>query len=205
MRTLERDEATARQVAAEARLAALESRVQPHFLFNALNSAALIPDDPEGAERMIERVSALLRSSLQDGPVTTSLDDELRLVRHYLEIERVRFGERLRYDLRVTPDLAGVIVPRLAVQTLVENAVKYAVARQRDGATIVVGASTMHGLAVVTVSDDGPGFPEQDGGGAGQGLRLLRARLDTTFGARAALRIDSRQGATSVTFEVPLA
>src|SRR5439155_9827290 len=101
LRTKERDEAEARRMAAEAQLASIESRVQPHFLFNTLNSiASLVHDDPAGAERMTGQLAALLRSSL-DGtamPLVT-LDDELRVVRAYLEIERVRFGDRLRYQI----------------------------------------------------------------------------------------------------------
>jgi LytS/YehU family sensor histidine kinase len=205
LRTKERDEALARQQAVEAQLAALEARVQPHFLFNTLNSiAALIPEDAEGAERMVERVATLMRSSLQsDGPSTAPLGDELRLVRDYLEIERVRFRERLRYELRVAPELERVAVPRLSVQTLAENAVKYAVAPQRAGATIVIAAAMSDGRASVTVSDDGPGFA---GGvsGDGHGLRLLRSRLATLFGDEGSLRIESRPGATSCVMEVPV-
>ena len=205
LRTKERDEALARQQAAEAQLAALEARVQPHFLFNTLNSiAALIPEDAEGAERMVERVAALMRSSLQqDGPSTAPLGDELRLVRDYLEIERVRFRERLRYEVRVAPELEHVAVPRLSVQTLAENAVKYAVAPQRGGATIVIAAAVTGGRASVTVSDDGPGFAA-DVLGEGHGLRLLRARLSSVFGDEGTLRIDSHPGATSCVMEVPV-
>ena len=214
LRTKERDEALARQHAAEARqhaaeaqLAALEARVQPHFLFNALNSiAAMIPEDAQGAERMVERVSALMRSSLEnDGPATASLADELRLVCDYLEIERVRFRDRLRYELRIETGAEEVSVPRLSVQTLVENAVKHAVARQRSGARIVISASVQGDRAVVSVSDDGPGFRErEDERDRGHGLDLLRARLETIFGPRASLRIDSRDGGTSAVIDVPV-
>ena len=97
LRTKERDEAEARRLAAEAQLASIESRVQPHFLFNTLNSiAALVHDDPAGAERMTGQLAALLRSAL-DSTATplVPLDEELRVVRAYLDIERVRFGDRL--------------------------------------------------------------------------------------------------------------
>ena len=101
LRTKERDEAEARRLAAEAQLASIESRVQPHFLFNTLNSiASLVHDDPAGAERMTGQLAALLRSSLDaGGSPLVSVEDELRVVRAYLDIERVRFGERLRYDI----------------------------------------------------------------------------------------------------------
>jgi LytS/YehU family sensor histidine kinase len=98
MRTKERDEAEARRAALEAQLASLESRVQPHFLFNTLNSiASLIPSDPGGAERMTTQLASLLRSSLDaaDGALVP-LADELRTVRDYLDIERVRFGSRMQ-------------------------------------------------------------------------------------------------------------
>src|SRR6185295_2995744 len=116
MRTREAD---ARRVAAEAQLASLESRVQPHFLFNTLNSiSSLIPDDPKAAERMTGQLATLLRSSLdQQGTPLVSIDDELKIVRSYLEIERMRFGSRLRYEIDVDPAVASSRVPRLAVQT----------------------------------------------------------------------------------------
>src|SRR4029077_10382502 len=99
LRTKERDEAEARRLAAEAQLASLESRVQPHFLFNTLNSiAALIHDDPNGAEKMTGQLASLMRSSLDHQAPLVPVDDEVRIVRDYLDIERVRFGDRLRYD-----------------------------------------------------------------------------------------------------------
>jgi sensor histidine kinase YesM len=131
--TKERDEADARRLAAEAQLASIESRVQPHFLFNTLNSiAALVHDDPAGAERMTGQLAALLRSSLDSTamPLVT-LDDELRVVRAYLDIERVRFGDRLRYAVDVANGAGARQVPRMALQTLVENSVKYAVSPRR--------------------------------------------------------------------------
>ena len=127
LRTKERDEAEARRVATEAQLASLESRVNPHFLFNTLNSiAALVRDDPAAAERMTGQLAALMRSSLYQQTPLVTLDEELRIVRAYLEIEQVRFGDRLHYRFEVTEDATAALVPRLAVQTLVENSVKYA-------------------------------------------------------------------------------
>ena len=135
LRTKERDEAEARRLAAEAQLASIESRVQPHFLFNTLNSiAALVHDDPAGAERMTTQLSSLLRSALDSTAVPlVPLDEELRVVRAYLDIERVRFGDRLRYDVDLGDGTAAAAVPRMALQTLVENSVKYAVSPRREG------------------------------------------------------------------------
>ena len=204
LRTKERDEAEAKRIAAEAQLASIESRVQPHFLFNTLNSiAALVHDDPAGAERMTGQLASLLRSAL-DSTATplVPLDEELRVVRAYLDIERVRFGDRLRYDVDLGEGTASAIVPRMALQTLVENSVKYAVSRRREGGSICVRAHASDGRVRVTVEDDGPGFdpanrPE------GHGLALLGARLAMLFGDGAAMRVDSRDGHTGVTLDLP--
>lgn len=200
--TKERDEAIAQRLAAEAQLASLESRVQPHFLFNALNSiAALIPEDPARAERMVWQVASLLRSSLDSGATRlVPLTEELRVVCDYLEIERVRFGDRLRYHVDVSDAARRVLVPPLSVQTLVENAVKYAVTPRCDGAMISLRAMCGNGCTRVEVHDDGPGF-DNAAVSPGHGLALLRTRLDLLFGARAVLRIDSRPGKTAVAME----
>jgi signal transduction histidine kinase len=202
LRTKERDEAEARRVAAEAQLASLESRVNPHFLFNTLNSiATLVHDDPAAAERMTTQLAALLRSSLDSGSALVPLADELNLVRAYLDIERVRFGGRLRSEVRIDGDASAARVPRLAVQTLVENSVKYAVSPSRDGASITVHAAAMSGNLRIEVIDDGPGF-EASAVTAGHGLALVRERLAMTFGDRASLRIDSKPGRTAATIHI---
>jgi len=205
LRTKERDEAEARRLAAEAQLASIESRVQPHFLFNTLNSiAALVHDDPAGAERMTGQLASLLRSAL-DSTATplVPLEQELRIVRAYLDIERVRFGDRLRYEVQIGDGAAAAAVPRMAVQTLVENSVKYAVAPRREGGSIrltaaVTGAGRLH----VTVEDDGPGFDGTQRP-AGHGLALLDARLAMLFQDRASMRIESGAGRTLVTLDLP--
>src|SRR5437588_717289 len=204
LRTKERDEAEARRIAAEAQLAALENRVQPHFLFNTLNSiAALVHDDPARAERMTTQLASLLRSSLdQEGSPLVPLGEELHVVRNYLEIERVRFGDRLRYAIEVDQAWSASRVPRLAVQTLVENSVKYAVSPRREGGSITVHAAGRRNRVQIEVRDDGPGF----GAAAleeGHGLALLRARLAMLFGDDASLGIASAPGATSVTLDLP--
>jgi signal transduction histidine kinase len=202
LRTKERDEADARRVAAQTQLASLESRVQPHFLFNTLNSiAALIHDDPDGAERMTGQLASLLRSSLDQQTPLVPLAEELRTVRNYLEIERVRFGDRLRYAVTADAACAVAHVPRLAVQTLVENSVKYAVSPRREGASIVVRASATNGHVRVAVEDDGPGF-DASTVADGHGLALVRERLARTIGDGAVLAIDARPGRTCVAIEL---
>jgi two-component system sensor histidine kinase AlgZ len=204
LRTKERDEAEARRLTAEAQLASIESRVQPHFLFNTLNSiAALVHDDPAGAERMTAQLASLLRSALDSAATPlVPLDEELRVVRAYLDIEHVRFGDRLRYAVELGDGTRSSLVPRMALQTLVENSVKYAVSPRREGASIVVRAKAGDGRVRLTVEDDGPGFDAATRP-AGHGLDLLAGRLAMIFGGRASLGVDSRPGSTTVTIDVP--
>jgi two-component sensor histidine kinase len=203
LRTKERDEAEARRLAAEAQLASLEARVDPHFLFNTLNSiAALVRDRPADAERVIEQLSALMRSSLDRKQSLVRVDEELALVRSYLEIERVRFGDRLRFAIAPADGAGAGLIPRLSLQTVVENSVKFAVSTVRDGAAIAVTAARHGERLHVTVEDDGPGFdasslPE------GHGLHLLKSRLAMTFGDRATFGVASRPGRTVVTLDLP--
>jgi signal transduction histidine kinase len=204
LRTKERDEADARRVAAEAQLASLESRVNPHFLFNTLNSiAALTHDDPAAAERMTNQLASLMRSSLDTASTPlVPLEEELRVVRDYLQIERVRLGDRLRFTVDVPAAADAVLVPRLSLQTLVENSVKYAVSARREGGAIAIGAAVTASGVRLEVEDDGPGFdpaclPE------GHGLALLNARMAMMFGERARFDVDSRPGRTLVAIEVP--
>ena len=203
LRTKERDEAEARRLAAESRLAALEARVQPHFLFNTLNSiSALIPADPQGAEQMVSRLSALLRANLAATSPLVPVADELAAVRDYLEIERVRFDQRLRYMLPTARLREDLLVPRLSIQTLVENSVKYAVSPRRQGAAITVRVEHAGDRLRIAVEDDGPGFdasqwPHQ------HGLSLLRERLLTLYGTDATLVIDGTPGRCTVTLDVP--
>jgi sensor histidine kinase YesM len=203
-RTKERDEAEARRAALEAQLTSLESRVQPHFLFNTLNSiASLIPTDPHGAEKMTARLASLLRSSLDgaENPLVP-LEQELKTVRDYLDIERVRFGDRLNPELAIDTNTGTALVPRFSLQTLVENSVKYAIAPRRAGGRISVRARADNGLVRIEVEDDGPGFnPEAVPGN--HGLALLRQRLAFTYGDRAALTVQSDPGRTVVVVEIP--
>lgn len=195
---LERERAL--MLATEARLASLESRIHPHFLFNTLNSiSSLIHSDPMAADAQLQRLSALLRFSLDSSETPlVALGQELRIVRDYLDIEKTRFGDRLQFELDVPEAVLGCSVPPLAVQTLVENAVKHVVAPSRTGGTITVRAVVAGGVLTVSVSDSGPGVPA----GCvvpGHGLDNLRSRLEVIFGDRARLAF----APSTVRLEVP--
>ena len=201
------ERARAVAVATEARLASLESRVRPHFLFNALNSAiALIPEDPSRAEQVLERLAALLRFSLDAHQARlVPLGEELRVVVDYLEIERVRFNERLRYRIEVPSELEAHPVPAFALQTLVENSVKYAIATRAGGGEISVTARRDGGRLHLAVEDDGPGFTAAPL--PGHGLDTLRGRLEALYGKGASLAAPAEapsSGGARVAVEVPL-
>ena len=205
LRTQELERERAIKLATQARLDSLEARLHPHFLFNTLNSiSSLIPADPERAERMVERMAALLRFSLdahRGGLVP--LDQELKVVRDYLEIEQARLGERLRYRIdagEVSPELS---LPPLSIQTLVENSIKFAIAPNREGGEIVVRTDRVDGSVYIRVTDTGPGFV-LDGIPAGHGLDNLRGRLSALFGDAADLSVSREHGTSVVTMKVPI-
>ncbi len=161
---------------AQARLAELQSRIRPHFLFNALNTAlALVRTDPARAERVLEDLSDLFRTALADSGASTSLDEEIALARAYLAIEQVRFGERLRIDWEVDRAAGAARVPPLVLQPLVENAVRHGVEPALGGGRVWVRAQARRGQAVVTVSNTLPDAPSTPG--HGMALHNVRERL----------------------------
>ncbi|HLK49992.1 MAG TPA: sensor histidine kinase [Bryobacteraceae bacterium] len=198
------EEERARQREVQARLSSLESRIHPHFLFNTLNSiSALIREDPARAERTVERLAALLRYSLDTSarPVVP-LRQELRVVEDYLQIERMRFGERLRYTLNIPSGLEEFELPPLTLQTVVENSIKHVVSPSRSGGEIRVSARVDSGCLFLDVSDDGPGF-DASALRAGHGLENLRDRLAALFDGAGGLEFTRRDGRMLVSIAVP--
>jgi two-component system sensor histidine kinase AlgZ len=196
LRTRELERERALKLAAEAQLTSLQSRLQPHFLFNTINSIlALTDEDPHDAQQMLERLSRLLRFALDaQSKSRIPLREELRLVEDYLEIERTRFGDRLRYSINTPPDAADCEVPPYSLQTLVENSVKYAVSTRREGGEVRVRVSRNNGLLHLVVSDDGPGFGREQAA-PGHGLDTLQQRLAALYGDKGVLEISNGQGA----------
>ncbi len=161
---------------ASARLAELQSRIRPHFLFNALNTAmALVRVDAAKAEGVIADLSELFRVALADVGTAVSLDEEIGLAKAYLAIEQVRFGARLRVEWDIDPAAGAARVPPLVLQPLVENAVRHGIEPARAGGCVWVRASARHGQVTVTVSNtlsDEPSSP-----GHGMALHNVRERL----------------------------
>lgn len=205
LRTEELERERALKLATEARLGALEARLHPHFLFNTLNSiSSLIPTQPERAERLVERMAALLRSSLDSHKGgLVPVEQEFKIVRDYLEIEQARLGDRLRYGLETAGDMEGIQLPQLSVQTLVENSIKFAVAPNRAGGEIRVRAERNNGCLRVNVADTGTGFTLESAP-LNHGLDNLRGRLAVLFGDAAGLSVSRSEGWTIVTMKVPV-
>jgi len=191
---------TAEKLAAEAKLASLSARVQPHFLFNTLNSiAALIRENPVEAEHTIERLAALLRSSL-DTAGTIPLEQELMLVRDYLEIQKTRMDERLSFTITTDPGLHAT-VPPFSVQTLVENSVKHAATGQQV-LDLLVRTSRYDSQVAISVIDNGPGF-DPAFVKPGHGLDMLGARLRAVFEDRASIDYFREPKRMTVRLRVP--
>ena len=197
-------EERAKKLAAEARLSSLESRIHPHFLFNTLNSiSSAIAVNPAKAEQIVGKLAVLLRASLDNSNQTLiPLQQELAMVESYLEIEKSRFGDKLRGSTQVSDDLRSARVPPMSVQALVENAVKHGVTPQRGGGEILVAASEQNGNLRIEVRDTGPGF-DMTAIPAGHGLDNLVERLDALFGDKAHLNVFRRDGQSVVEMVLP--
>lgn len=192
----------------EARLNALRMQLQPHFLFNALNSVSMLVRQGDGATavRMVARLSDLLRYILDDvGHAIVPLRTEIDFVSRYLEIEQLRFRDRLNVSINVEDAVADSPVPGLLLQPLVENAVRHGVAARAAAGMIRLDARESNGRLEITLVDDGPGLPpgfdERDGSGIGLGN--TRARLEYTYGDSATLTI-ANAGDTGVIVQLRL-
>ena len=197
------------ELAATAQLAALRAQINPHFLFNSLNSIAhLIHTDPEKAEACVERLAEMFRYVLHRADRDfVPLAEELQMTRAYLDIERARFDDRLRVETRVDPRSLHHLIPNLVLQPLVENAVKHGLSRKLGAGTVSIDASVDGELLTLAVADDGPGMPERLLGEVwdrGVGLRNLRDRLERLYGPEHPPVIESVPGlGTVVRLQLP--
>jgi len=190
----------------EARMAAMQAQVEPHFLFNTLASIDhLIETDPVRASKMQKNLIALLRASMPTlREADTNLGRELAVIRPYLEILKVRMEERLQTEIRVADGLLSAEFPPMMLQSLVENAVKHGLEPKADGGTLTVAAEIVHGKLAVSVADTGLGFGQAATAGTGVGLANIRERLQLLYGNRAQLAVtENPGGGTKVTITVP--
>ena len=204
---LERERARAERVEREAALAtlrALQAQIEPHFLFNTLaNVASLIDSDPALSKRMLERFIRFLRASLAaTREETTTLGDEGELIDAYLAVMQVRMGSRMRHEVRVDPALAGLRVPPMLLQPLVENAIRHGLEPRVEGGEVRVDARRDGTDVVLEVCDTGVGFASTTRGGTG--LTNIRDRLRLIYGGRGSLEVkENPGGGTIVSLRVP--
>lgn len=190
-------------------LQALRHQLNPHFTFNALNSVcALIEAERfDDAERMSEQLASFLRYSLSSSPDSlVRLADELAAIDAYLALQKTRFGNKLKVDWKIDQNIRQHMIPALLLQPLVENAIKYAVATQQQGATITIAGQQHNGQLCLQVEDDGPGehAVKQQGQSAGVGLTNIRNRLIQHFGAAASLVVQAKAQGFLVSIQLPV-
>lgn len=212
-RAAERREGTYRRAAKAAELRSLRYQVNPHFLFNTLNSlsALVLTGRTEAAEKMIQTMSTFYRRSLAEDPTAdVPLREEFAMQRLYLEIEAVRFPRRLRVRYELPAELEESRVPGMILQPLVENSVKHAVAPSGRPVTIIVSARAEHGRLVIGVADDGAGAATRAGpddapcAGFGIGLANVRERLEARYGSAAQIVSGPVPGGYATHLRVPL-
>ncbi|MEZ0483985.1 histidine kinase [Fibrella aquatica] len=175
-----------------AELDALQAKINPHFLYNALNSiASLVHEDPDKAETMTLHLSKLFRYSTgRDGSHFSSLADEIDMVKTYLQVEAVRFGDRLTFTISpISVAISQTLIPQFLLQPIVENAIKHGIAKRADNGLIDIQITLEDGWLTLCVHDNGPAFPETMGGG--YGLRSIQDKLRLLYGEAATVTLQN--------------
>lgn len=195
---------------ASAELAALRTQLNPHFLFNTLHSLmALVRTDAEIAEEAIERFSLMLRYVLQpqnekqSAPIDVDFGDEWNFIQNYLELERLRLGDRLRLITEIEPAAFEYKFPAFSIQPIVENAIKHSIAPRAGGGTLHISAHSENNNLVVKICDDGTQNPIAATNENGSGLRLVRESLAARFGTAASLMTESTARGYEATIKIP--
>ena len=194
----------------QARLEALASQINPHFLFNTLNSVStLIRVNPEQARLMVMRLSRIMRGRLRSQDHFAPLRDEIAFIDDYLSIELVRFGDKLRVEKHIDPATLDMLVPSMLLQPLIENSIKHGISGKIDGGRITIRTAQNNGRLSIEVEDDGVGIPEADLAGIlnkGIGVSNVRERLKVLYNQDYRMLIDSQPGrGTRIEIEVPSA
>ena len=207
----EQNERELRLTASRAELKALRAQVNPHFLFNALNTiAGLIPRRPERAEETIEELAEVFRYTLSRSEREwVTLDEELEAIRSYLSVEQARFGDDLKFQIERESGVGDIRIPSMIIQTLVENAIKHGISSLTTPGFVYVRVRALDSRLRIEVRDNGPGFQESatssETAAGGYGLRNIRERLRGYFGEGTTLTIgrDEARGMTLVTIDMP--
>ena len=200
----------------EARLDALQRQINPHFLFNTLNSiTSLVRSQPELAREMIVKLANILRVLLKDREAFVPFREELAFTDDYLDIEVVRFGDKLKVVKEIAPETLEIVVPGMLLQPLIENSIKHGLEPRINGGTVTLRSRITGAMLMIEVEDDGVGMSHErhqitkvsEGApsGAGIGMRNVRERMQVQYGALASVEINSRPGrGTKVTLQMPV-
>ena len=202
----ERDALLHDKALAEAELRVLQAQMEPHFLFNTLsNVISLIQTNPNRAARLLEQLTLVLRATLSRTRASdATLGDELELVRAYLEIQAQRMDGRLQHSVTASEEVAGLRLPPLLVQPLVENAILHGVEPSVKGGTVLVSAELVANQVEIKIQDDGVGLDGDDSGAAGECIANIRERLRSVYGENASLALtESVGGGVCVLIRIP--
>jgi LytS/YehU family sensor histidine kinase len=196
-------ESEMRRLVAQAELRALQSQIHPHFLFNALNTLyGIIPRDARGARETVLNLADIFRYFLETKKTQVPLEEEMHIVKAYLDVERLRLGDKLHLEIDIAPAAMSVPIPILSIQPLVENAVKHGIAPLAGGGLIRIDARVdPYRVLQVSVRDSGAGFRQS--GRAGVGLENVERRLELCYGGKARLAIQSSAEGSEVTITIP--
>jgi two-component system, LytTR family, sensor kinase len=213
---IERQLEEQRRLLLEARLDALQRQINPHFLFNTLNSiTSLVRSEPELAREMIVKLANILRVLLKDREAFVPFSEELAFTDDYLDIEVVRFGRKLTVLKEIAPETLGIVVPSMLLQPLIENSIKHGLEPRISGGTVTLRSRIAEGRLQLEVEDDGVGMaPERNAAspvsglvrpGTGIGMRNVRERMEVLYGNEAEVSIESRPGrGTKVVLTMPV-
>jgi LytS/YehU family sensor histidine kinase len=192
-----------RRLVAQAELRALQAQIHPHFLFNALNTLyGIIPREARGARETVLNLADIFRYFLETKKTLVPLEEEMHIVKAYLDVEHLRLGDKLRVEISVTPEAQSVTIPILSIQPLVENAVKHGIAPLAGGGLVQISASIgPEGALLISVRDSGPGFSKENR--TGVGLENVERRLELCYGGDARLTIQSSGSLTEVSVRIP--
>jgi hypothetical protein len=192
-------------LASQAELRALQAQINPHFLFNSLNTlyGIISRDDPE-ARRLVLNLSQVLRYFLQSERTFISVEEEMKIVRAYLEIEALRLGPKLQTRIEVDSDTLPVEVPVLSIQPLVENAVKHGVAKSSQNGFVHLRIATLLGDLCVDITNSRPFISEQSAGAGGVGLANVKRRVELCYGADGDVILQADRNQTTVRLRIPL-
>jgi sensor histidine kinase YesM len=188
----------------KAELEALRAKVDPHFFFNTLNSiASLISEDPAKAEETVEKFAHLFRYTLDaSNKDMVKLTDELEFIKEYLDVEKIRLADRLRYRIDTSDDLHDISIPGMLLQPLVENSIKHGISPLKNGGTVNIRCRRKGEQCIISLSDSGNGFDPQLLTG-GFGLRGVKERLKLSYGTAAKIEISAEEG-SEIRIEIPV-